>query len=60
MQILEEGAEYVLRITERKRKRPNAPGTSKRKHFERADGKKRKGDFSWSTSEERDSRRNDP
>jgi hypothetical protein len=36
----------VLRITKRKCKRPNAPGTSKRKHFERA--KKKKGDFSWS------------
>jgi hypothetical protein len=60
MQILEEEAEYVLRIVQWKRKRPNAPGTSKRKQFERANQKKRKGDFSWSPSEEKGSRKNDP
>jgi hypothetical protein len=54
MQILEEEAEYVLRIMERKRKRPNAPAPSKRKHFERANHKKEgKGDFSWSPPEDK-------
>jgi colicin import membrane protein len=59
MQILEDGAEYILKITGRKRKRPNAPGTSKRKHFERANQKKRKQDFSWSPTE-RDSQKLQP
>jgi hypothetical protein len=63
MQILEDGSEYILRITGQKRKRPNAPGTSKRQHFERANQKKKKlkkGDFSWSPSGTDDSRKVEP
>jgi hypothetical protein len=62
MQILEDGAEYILKITGQKRKRPNAPGTSKRQHFERANQKKKlkKKDFSWSPSGTDDSQKAEP
>jgi hypothetical protein len=43
MQILEEDAECVLVIEYQKRKRPNTPGTSKRRHFERANQKRGRG-----------------
>jgi hypothetical protein len=61
--MLEEGTEYILRITGQKRKRPNAPGTSKRQHFERANQKKKKlkkKDFSWGPSGTDDSRKVEP
>jgi hypothetical protein len=48
MQISEENAEYIIRIEERLRKRPNAPGSSKRRHFERANQKKNRAIFAWS------------
>jgi hypothetical protein len=60
MQILEENAEYVLAFEDQKRKRPNAPGTSKRKHFERANQKRGRRDFEWSPPQEKDSHKNDP
>jgi hypothetical protein len=47
MQIIEDDTEYVLVIEEQRRKRPNAPGTSKRRHFERANQKRGRGDFEW-------------
>jgi hypothetical protein len=41
-QILDENAEYVVRIEARKYRRPNAPGLRKSKHFARANqGKSR-------------------
>jgi hypothetical protein len=46
-QILEDDAEYILRIEEQKRKRPNTPGSSKSRHFERANQRRRR-DFTWS------------
>jgi hypothetical protein len=46
-QVIDDEAEYVLVIEEQKRKRPNSPGTSKRKHFERANQKRRRKDFEW-------------
>jgi tRNA U54 and U55 pseudouridine synthase Pus10 len=55
MQILEEDAEYVLVIEDQKRKRANASGTSKRRHFERANQKRGRGDFQWSPPQEKDS-----
>jgi hypothetical protein len=60
MQILEEDAEYVLVIEEQKRKRPNAPGTSTRKHFERANQKRWRRGFNWRPPQDRDSHKNDP
>jgi hypothetical protein len=48
MQILEENAEYIVRIEERLRRRPNAPGSSERRHFERANQKKSRASFTWS------------
>jgi hypothetical protein len=39
MQILEDQAEYVIRIEGYKRRRPNSPGSSKRHHFERPNQK---------------------
>jgi hypothetical protein len=48
MQILEDQAEYVIQIEGYKRKRPNTPGTSKRRHFERANQKRSRQDFDWS------------
>jgi hypothetical protein len=48
MQILEGNAEYIVRIEERLRRRPNAPGSSKRRHFERANQKKGRESFTWS------------
>jgi hypothetical protein len=47
MQILEAEAEYLLIIRGRRKKEPNAPGSSKRKHYERANQKKWKRDFEW-------------
>jgi hypothetical protein len=58
MQILEDQAEYVLRIEGYKRKRPNSPGSSKRKHFDRANQKRGKQDFTWSPPQ--DSQKKNP
>jgi hypothetical protein len=60
MQILEEDAEYVLRIWEQKSKRPNAPGSRKRNHFQRANQKRGRKDFTWSPDQAGDFRRHDP
>jgi hypothetical protein len=60
MQIIEDEAEYVLVIEDQRRKRPNAPGTSKRHHFERANQKGRRGDFEWHQPQEKSSHKNDP
>jgi hypothetical protein len=43
VQILEAEEEYLLIIKARKRKRPNAPGSSKRKHFDRPNQGRRGG-----------------
>jgi hypothetical protein len=48
---LDEGADHRLRIKGRKRKRPNAPGTSQRKHFERVTQKRKREYFGWSPGE---------
>jgi hypothetical protein len=48
LQILEDHAEYVLRIEDQKPRRPNTPGTSKRHDFERASQKRGRQDFTWS------------
>jgi hypothetical protein len=50
----------VLVIEEQKRKRPNAPGSSKRRHFHRANQKRGRKDFNWNPPQERDSHKNDP
>jgi hypothetical protein len=60
MQIIEDNAEHVLVIEEQRRKRPNAPGTSKRKHFERANQKRRRGHFEWHSPQEKSSHKKDP
>jgi hypothetical protein len=52
LQILEEQAEFKLSIEARLRRTPNAPGTSKRKHFEAANQKRRKDDFTWSPGDQ--------
>jgi hypothetical protein len=53
VQVLQAEADYRLIIIERKRKRPNAPGSSRRRHFERANQRKRKAeDFCWRPSDE--------
>jgi hypothetical protein len=48
MQILEEDAEYVVRMEEQKRRHASAPGSSKRNHFEKANQKRGRKDFNWS------------
>jgi hypothetical protein len=58
MQILEDRAEYVIRIEGYKRKRPNTPGSSKRKHFERANQKRGRKAFDWSPPQ--DSQKTNP
>jgi hypothetical protein len=45
LRIAAEGDEHQLEIIGRKRGRPNAPGTSRRQHFERANSRKTKRDF---------------
>jgi hypothetical protein len=60
IQVIEDEAEYVLDIERQKKKRTNAPGTSKRKHFERANQKKRRGDFEWHPPQSKESHKNDP
>jgi hypothetical protein len=60
MPIIDDEAEYVLDIEEQRRRRPNSPGTSKRKHFERANQKKRRGDFEWHPPQPKESHKNDP
>jgi hypothetical protein len=47
MQILEEGAEFAIRIEDRRRKRPDTPVSSKGRHFERANQKKGRRSFTW-------------
>jgi hypothetical protein len=47
LKIAEEGDEYQLEITGRKKGRPNAPGTSRRQHFNRPNSRKTKRDFIW-------------
>jgi hypothetical protein len=48
VQMMEEEAEYLIVIKARKKRRPNAPGTSKRKHYERPNqGKRKASDFVW-------------
>jgi hypothetical protein len=47
LKIAKEGDEFQLEVTGRKRGRPNAPGTSRRQHFERANSRKTKRDFFW-------------
>jgi hypothetical protein len=54
MQILEDQAEYVIRIEDYKRRRPNSPGSSKRHHFERANQKRGRKDFAWSPPQKKD------
>jgi hypothetical protein len=58
MQILEDQAEYVIRIEGFKRRRPNSPGSSKRRHFERANQKRGRQDFNWSPTQ--DSQKTNP
>jgi hypothetical protein len=53
MQILEAEAEFLLIIRGRRKKKPNAPGTSKGKHYERANQKKGKREFTWAPQQER-------
>jgi hypothetical protein len=61
VQVLQAEADYRLIIIERKRKRPNAPGSSKRRHFERANQRKRKAaDFCWRPPDEQVRARPDP
>jgi hypothetical protein len=59
-QIIEDEAEYVLVIKDQRRKRPSAPGTSKRRHFERANQKRRRGDFEWHPPQEKSSHKSNP
>jgi hypothetical protein len=54
MQVLEEEVDYIIRIEKRKRRRLKAPGSSKRKHSERADQKRRRGDLTWIPNPEQD------
>jgi hypothetical protein len=52
VQVMQEGAVFRLIIVARKQRRPNAPGSSKRRHFERANrGKRKVEDFSWRPEE---------
>jgi hypothetical protein len=60
MQILDEDAEYIVRIEDQKRKRPNTLGSSKRKHFERVNQKRRRGDPTWSPPQDKSSQRTEP
>jgi hypothetical protein len=60
MQILEDETEYVLVVEDQRRKRPNAPGTSKRRHFERANQKRGRRDFEWHPPQEQSSHKNHP
>jgi hypothetical protein len=60
MQILEDDVDCVVRIEAKKRKRPNAPGSSKRSHFERASQTRREQDFNWSPDQAESSQRHDP
>jgi hypothetical protein len=48
LKIAEEGDEYQLEITGRKRRQPNALGSSRRRHFAKPNSKKTKRDFIWS------------
>jgi hypothetical protein len=48
IKIAEEGDDSRLEITGRQRKQPNAPGSSKRRHFARANSRTRAKDFEWS------------
>jgi hypothetical protein len=52
IQILEEETVFVIRIEDRLRRRPNTPGSSERRHFERANQKKGKRSFIWSAPTE--------
>jgi hypothetical protein len=47
LKIAVEGDEFQLEVTGRKKGRPNAPGTSRRQHFNRANSRKTKRDFIW-------------
>jgi hypothetical protein len=48
LKIAKKGDEYQLEITRRKRRQPNAPGSSRRRHLDRANSRKTKSDFIWS------------
>jgi hypothetical protein len=45
LQEWDDGSKLVLRIDGRGKKKPNAPGSSKWKHFDRADSRKNLRDF---------------
>jgi hypothetical protein len=60
MQILEDETEYLLVIEDQRRKRPNAPETSKRKHFERANQKRGRRDFEWHPPQQQSPHKNHP
>jgi hypothetical protein len=53
LKIAEEGDEYELEITGRKRRQPNAPGPSRKRHFDRPNSKNTKRDFIWNAPDPR-------
>jgi hypothetical protein len=53
LKIAEEGDDFQLEITGRKKRQPNAPGSSRRRHFDRANSRKTKRDFVWSPPDPR-------
>jgi hypothetical protein len=48
LKIAEEGDEYQLEIYKRRKRHPNAPGSSRRQHFDRPNSRKNRRDFIWS------------
>jgi hypothetical protein len=53
LKIAEEGDEYQLEITGRKRRHLNTPGSSRKRHFDRPNSRKSKRDFIWSAPDPR-------
>jgi hypothetical protein len=53
MKVLEEKAAYIVRIEDQRGGRPNAPGSSKSRHYERANQKRSRWSFSWSAPPEK-------